>query len=62
MISKFTLQTNFQLLNLATRKQVACAVNEDFIGADAGPVEWVSKKPVHKVYEIRFRTAHRRGS
>ncbi len=49
-------------MNLATGKQVACAVNEDFIGADAGPVEWVSKNPVHKVYEIRFRTAHRRDS
>ena len=53
---------SIKVVNLATGKQVACAVNEDFTGADAGPVEWVSKKPVHKVYEIRFRTAHRRGS
>jgi len=51
---------SIKVVNLATGKQIPCAVNEDFAYADAGRVEWVIEDQAHKAYEIRFRTAAQR--
>lgn len=51
---------SIEVIELADGAVVPHARTEDFTYGDAGRIEWVIKNPVHRRYEIRFRTVEKR--
>jgi len=48
------------VVDVKTGRTVPCAVSEDFAYGDSGRVKWVIEDPIHKRYDIRFRTVRKR--
>ena len=51
---------SIEVIDLADGAVIPHARTEDFTYGDAGRIEWVIMSPVHRRYEIRFRTVEKR--